>query len=169
MSFQKEIKIIIILTVISIALSFSSINAQSNIIITKENSHKLPKSTIDIIDFDNVVVKNKEQIQIINISDSNNYKIIYDFILPKNKKYYSFQNGRFIILDEGHGNDFYESVYDVVTKQLINLQESDGSTGAVRIAQKDGAILYNILHTSKINDKKYGKILSQRNRKKGME
>ena len=59
--------------------------SQSKIIIEKQDAHKLPKNTIDIIDFNTVVIKEKDQIRIVNISDSNNYEILHSFNLPEGK------------------------------------------------------------------------------------
>lgn len=143
MSIQKEIKIALILSLFTLILPHSFILSQSKIIIEKQDTHKLPKNTIDIIDFNTVVVKEKDQIRVVNISDSSNYEILYSYNLPEGKNYHSIQHGRYIILKDKTTEHYFQSVYDVNTKQLLDLQEPDGSGGAVRVAKKDRVVLYN--------------------------
>ena len=160
MRLQKEIKIVLILSLFIIILPRTFIFSQSKIIVEKEDAHKLPQNTIDIIDFNNVVVKEKDQIQIVNISDSSNYEILFSYNLPEGKNYHSIQHGRYIILKDKTTKYYFQSVFDVSTKQLLDLQEPDGSVGAVRVAQKDKVIIYN---------KRYGEIFYDVNGKRRIQ
>ncbi|MCH8032552.1 MAG: hypothetical protein IH950_02185 [Bacteroidetes bacterium] len=160
MRLQKEIKIVLILSLFIIILPRTFIFSQSKIIVEKEDAHKLPQNTIDIIDFNTVVIKEKDQIQIVNISDSSNYEILFSYNLPEGKNYHSIQHGRYIILKDKTTKYYFQSVFDVSTKQLLDLQEPDGSVGAVRVAQKDKVIIYN---------KRYGEIFYDVNGKRRIQ
>jgi hypothetical protein len=134
--------------------------SQSKIIIEREDVHKLPQNSIDIIDFNTVVVKEKDHIQIVNISDSSNYEILHSFKLPEEKNYHSIQHGRYIILEDRTTKHYFQSVFDVSTKQLLDLQEQNGSGAAVRVTQNDNLVLYN---------KRYGGIFYGVNGKRGIQ
>ena len=61
MRLQKEIKLVLIFSLFIIMLPRTFIFSQSKIIIIeREDAHKLPQNTIDIIDFNTVVVKEKD-------------------------------------------------------------------------------------------------------------
>jgi len=143
MRLQKEIKLVLIFSLFIIMLPRTFIFSQSRIILEKVDTHKLPQNTTDIIDFNNVVIKENNQIQIIDISDTSNYEILYSFDLPEGKNYHSIQHGRYIIMEDRTTKYYYQSVFDVRTKQLLELQEPDGTGAAVRVAQKDNVVLYN--------------------------
>jgi hypothetical protein len=125
----------------------------------KKDEHKLPANTIDIIDFNKVVIKENEQIKIVDISDSSNYETDYGFTIPTNKNYHSIQHGRYVILEDRNAKHYFQSVFDIYTKELVDLQEPEGSVGAARVAQKDRAILYNVDYGGITFDKKYRKKL----------
>ena len=162
MRLQRKINIVLIFSL----LCCTFIYGQAEIVITRENTHKLPANTIDIIDFNNIVIKKREQIQIVNISDSSNYEIHYSFNLPTDKNYHSIQHGRYVILEDRNAKHYFQSVYDIFTNQLVDLQEPNGSVGATRVAQTDKAILYNAEHGGVIYDKKYGKYREPRRKVK---
>jgi len=158
MALQNNINSILILSL----FCFNSIYSQPTIEIIKKDEHKLPANTIDIIDFNKVVIKENEQIKIVDISDSSNFETDYSFTIPTDKNYHSIQHGRYVILEDRNAQHYFQSVFDIYTNQLVDLQEPDGSVGAARVAQIDRAILYNVDYGGVIFDKKYGKMLEQK-------
>jgi hypothetical protein len=109
---------------------------------TKIGSRPLPASTVTVLDFDKVVVKENNRVLLADISDSTNTKIIYEAPLAINRMYHSVQLQRYFIFEDRTG-EYSQSVLDMITGQLIDLREPVGTSGGASIAPNDGIILYN--------------------------
>jgi hypothetical protein len=146
---KKHLNLLIVLWLI-IGCQHSEMLPQQEFVVSKLATRPLPSNTLDIVNFDEMVVKENDSILVINISDSTHERTIYEVHMPDGKRYHSIQLGRYVIWEDRTTAYYHQSVTDLLTNKFIDLQESGGAS----IAPNDGAVLYNARFGIKSKDVK---------------
>lgn len=137
---------LILFLIFSFGISFSQIN----LTIHKAESRKLPQNTIDVIDFNTVIAIEENQLKLLDISNPYEQNIIYSFNIPQGKSYNSIQHGRYVILEGKHGERHFKTILDIQKDSLEDIEDLNGNIGSIEIAEKDGAVIYNVDYGSTI-------------------
>ncbi|MEJ2053720.1 MAG: hypothetical protein P8X42_07345 [Calditrichaceae bacterium] len=86
--------------------------------------HPLPDSTLHIIDFNRVIIKNNGKIEMVNIQNPDQSEIIYELVIPTGKRYKTIKNERFVIF-ESREDTHTELIADLTTGDVFELTVSE--------------------------------------------
>lgn len=107
----------------------------------KSGSRNLPANTLEIIDFDKIIIETDNKIQLVDISNQENFTILFEIDIPIGKEYRSFQLNRFIIFKRNN-EDYSELLVDIETGSSTEFKNSGYSTCIASINPVDYSVLY---------------------------
>jgi WD40 repeat protein len=105
--------------------------------------HPLPDSTLHIIDFNRVIIKNNGKIEMVNIQNPDQSEIIYELVIPTGKRYKTIKNERFVIF-ESREDTHTELIADLTTGDVFELTVSENYPAICSINEAYYSMLYII-------------------------
>jgi len=105
--------------------------------------HPIPDSTLDIIDFNRILIRYNGKIKMVNIQNPDQPELIYEIVLPAGARYNTVKNERFIIFD-GREESNTKWIADLTTGEIFELTDEENSPVICSINEAYYSMLYTI-------------------------